>query len=313
MVFTPATTSPRNIEVSGQKRGRRVFSRDIAGWLFIAPNLIGLLVFVAGPVIAGFAISFTEWNLLSPPKFVGLHQYSVMLRDPLVWKSLKNTLFYSLLTIPGGMVVSLLLALGVNRALFSAKIYRTLYFIPVVTSAVAVALMWKWIFNQQFGLLNYLLSLMGFGKVGWLTDPHIALVSIAIVSIWKSMGYYMVLFLAGLQGIPGNYYEAAAIDGAGSWRRFRDITIPLLSPTLFFVLIISGIGSFQVFDQVYVMTEGGPGNSTLVFNYYLYQNAFQYFRMGYASALAYTLFALIFVITMLQIKFLSRRVQYDQG
>jgi len=300
-------------KVSKRNRKRKLSPDDVAGWLFIAPNLFGFLVFVAGPVVAGFAISFTEWNLLSAPQYVGLHQYRELLQDPLVWLSLKNTLIYSLISIPGGMAVSLLLALGVNYAAFTAKIYRTLFFIPVVTSAVAVALMWKWIFNQQFGLLNYLLTEIGVGKVGWLTDPKIALVSVAIVSIWKSMGYYMVLFLAGLQGIPREYYEAAALDGAGSWHRFRDITLPLLSPTLFFVLIISGIGSFQVFDQVYVMTKGGPGNSTLVYNYYLYQNAFEYFRMGYASALAYFLFALIFAITLLQIKFLSKRVQYDQG
>lgn len=312
MQSNPTLAPSGRLKSSSQSRRRVVSPTDLIAWMFIAPNVFGVVVFIAGPVVAGFLISFTEWNLLSSPRLVGLQNYREMLRDPLAWQSLKNTLLYSLMTIPGGMVVSLLLALGVNHAFFTAKIYRTIYFVPVITSTIAVALVWKWIYNEQYGLLNFLLPEIGLPQVGWLTNPRVALVSVAVLSVWKSMGYYMVLFLAGLQGIPRQYHEAAAIDGAGSWRRFWDITIPLLSPTLFFVLIISVIGSFQVFDQVYVMTQGGPGNATLVYNYYLYQNAFQYFRMGYASALAYALFALIFGITLFQVKFLNNRVQYDQ-
>jgi multiple sugar transport system permease protein len=277
----------------------------------VLPSALGLLVFLAGPLIAGLFISFTNWDMLSPPTFVGLSNYLQLFRDPFVWLSLKNTLYYSALTIPGIIVTSLALALAVNRAVFVSKVYRTVFFIPVVSSMVAVALMWKWVYNEQFGLLNWLLSRVGLPELGWLSDPRLSMLSVALVAIWKSMGYYMVLFLAGLQGIPEHLYEAATIDGAGPWRRFWNITLPLLSPTMFFVLIISVIGSFQVFDQVYVMTQGGPGNSTLVFNYYLYQNAFEFFRMGYASALAYVLFALIFVITLLQVKLVSKRVHYD--
>lgn len=284
---------------------------DLVGWAFVAPSLLGLLVFLAGPLVAGLFISFTNWDMLSPPRLVGLSNYVQLFQDPFVWLSLKNTLYYSVLTIPGIIVVSLALALAVNRAVFVSKLYRTMFFIPVVSSMVAVALMWKWVYNEQFGLLNWLLSRLGLPELGWLSDPRLSMLSVALVAVWKSMGYYMVLFLAGLQGIPEHLYEAATIDGAGSWRRFWSITLPLLSPTLFFVMIISVIGSFQVFDQVYVMTQGGPGNSTLVFNYYLYQNAFEFFRMGYASALAYVLFALIFIITLLQVKFISKRVHYE--
>lgn len=307
---TSSTTHP-----AGQLNSRGLLSSqlrtDLAGWAFVLPSALGLLVFLAGPLIAGLFISFTNWDMLSPPTFVGLSNYLQLFRDPFVWLSLKNTLYYSALTIPGIIVTSLALALAVNRAVFVSKVYRTVFFIPVVSSMVAVALMWKWVYNEQFGLLNWLLSRVGLPELGWLSDPRLSMLSVALVAIWKSMGYYMVLFLAGLQGIPEHLYEAATIDGAGPWRRFWNITLPLLSPTMFFVLIISVIGSFQVFDQVYVMTQGGPGNSTLVFNYYLYQNAFEFFRMGYASALAYVLFALIFVITLLQVKLVSKRVHYD--
>jgi multiple sugar transport system permease protein len=262
-------------------------------------------------LVAGLFISFTNWDMLSSPRIVGLSNYVQLVQDPFVWLSLKNTLYYSALTIPGIIITSLALALAVNRAVFVSKVYRTMFFIPVVSSMVAVALMWKWVYNEQFGLLNWLLSQLGLSGLGWLSDPSLAMLSVALVAVWKSMGYYMVLFLAGLQGIPEHLYEAATIDGAGPWRRFWSITLPLLSPTMFFVVIISVIGSFQVFDQVYVMTQGGPGNSTLVFNYYLYQNAFEFFRMGYASALAYVLFALIFVVTLLQVKFINKRVHYE--
>lgn len=309
--------SNSTIHTTRQLTSRRLLSSqlriDLAGWAFVAPSIVGLLVFLAGPLIAGLYISFTNWDMLSPPSLVGFNNYVEILQDPFVWLSLKNTLYYSALTIPGIIVISLALALAVNRAVFVNKVYRTMFFIPVVSSMVAIALIWKWVYNEQFGLLNWLLLRLGLPELGWLSDPRLSMLSVAIVAVWKSMGYYMVLFLAGLQGIPQQLYEAATIDGAGSWRKFWSITLPLLSPTMFFVVIITVIGSFQVFDQVYVMTQGGPGNSTLVFNYYLYQNAFEFFRMGYASALAYVLFALIFIITLLQVKFLGKRVHYDQG
>ncbi len=292
--------------------GRRL-RLDLTGWAFVTPNVVGFVVFVGIPMVAGLVISFSQWDMLTSPKWIGISNYIRMVQDPLMWLSLRNTLYYAVLTIPGTIIVSLALAIAVNRVGLMFKTYRLFFFIPVVSSTVAISLMWKWVYNDQFGLLNWLLGLFGLPQVGWLTNPAISMISVAIVAIWKSMGYYMVLFLAGLQGIPAHLYEAARIDGAGAWRQFWNITLPLLSPTMFFVLIISVIGSFQVFDQVYVMTQGGPGNSTLVYNYYLWQNAFQYFKMGYASALAYGLFVLIFVVTLIQVKVLNKRVVYDLG
>lgn len=292
-------------------RARRRSS--LVGWVFVTPSLLGLIIFMGLPMAAGLIISFCAWDMLTPARWAGLDNYTTMIRDPLVWKSLVNTLYFAAIAIPGTLVVSLGLALATNRVGRIFKAYRLFFFIPVLCSTVAVSLMWKWLYNDEFGILNWVLGRFGLGPVGWLTNPTIAMISLAISAIWKSMGYYMVIFLAGLQAIPKPLYESARLDGAGAWRQFWSITLPLLSPTTFFVLIMSVIGSFQVFDQVYVMTEGGPGNSTLVLNYYLWQNAFEYFKVGYASALAYGLFLLIFVVTLLQVKFLNKRVVYDMA
>jgi len=313
MSAQPATSAGLAAPAVHSARKRHTFNRgSLIVAALLAPNLLGFLVFHAGPIVAGFAISFTHWDMLSSPTWAGLDNYSRLVRDDLMWLSLRNTLLFCLITIPGGMAVSLALALAVKQSIHLGTVYRSLFFLPVVTSTIAVALIWKSIFNTDFGLLNWLLDLVGVSPVGWLSDSRWAMVSVGIVAIWKSMGYNMVILLAGLHAVPQHLYEAASIDGAGAWRRFVNVTLPMLSPTLFFVLVISVIGSFQVFDQVYVLTDGGPGNATLVYNYYLYQNAFEFFRMGYASALAYALFALIFLITLLQVKFLNKRVQYDQ-
>ena len=297
----------------GAPRKRRASNKGLwVGLAMLAPNLLGFLVFYAGPMVAGFGISFTHWDMLSSPKWAGLANYRQLFNDDLIRVSLKNTLIYSLITIPGGMVIALALAMAVKETVRLGTLYRSLFFLPVVTSTIAVALIWKSIFNTDYGLLNWLLDLAGLPPVGWLSDSRWAMVSVSLVSIWKTMGYNMVILLAGLFAVPQHLYEAAAIDGAGAWRRFINVTLPMLSPTLFFVLVISVISSFQVFDQVYVLTDGGPGNATLVYNYYLYQNAFDFFKMGYASAMAYALFALIFLITLFQVKFLNKRVQYDQ-
>jgi len=278
----------------------------------VAPSTVALVVFVGIPIVAGLIISFTSWDMLTAPAFVGIDNYVDLVRDPLMWRSLLNTVYYAVLTIPGSMVIGLALALAVNRAGWAFKAYRTLFFIPVVSSAVAVSLMWKWVYNDDFGLFNWILRSVGLPAVGWLSDPNLALPSVAIVAIWKTMGYNMVFFLAGLQGIPAQLYEASAMDGAGWWARLWHITLPMLSPTTLFIAVVSVIGSFQVFDQVFVMTQGGPGNATIVYNYYLWQNAFQYFHMGYASALAYILFLLISIVTIFQVKIFNRRVVYDQ-
>ena len=284
----------------------------LAAAVFLAPNMIGLTVFIVIPVIAGFFISFTEWDMLSAPEFIGLANYVELLTDDrLFWITLRNTVVYSLFVIPGSIVISLLLALALNTRIRGVGLYRTIYFLPYVSSTIAISLVWKWIMHPDFGILNGFLGLFGAPKLGWLQDRNMALLSVAIVAIWHSAGYNMTIFLAGLKGIPRTYYEAAQIDGATYWQRFWRITFPLLTPTLFFVLVISLIGSFQVFNLVYIMTEGGPGNSTQVYVYYLWENAFSYFRMGYASAMAYILFVIMLVITLFQVRLLGRRVNYD--
>ena len=284
----------------------------LAAAIFLAPNMIGLTVFIVIPVIAGFVISFTEWDMLSAPEFIGFDNYVELLTDDrFFWLTLKNTLVYSLFVIPGSIVISLLLALALNTHIRGVGIYRTIYFLPFVSSTIAISLVWKWIMHPDFGILNGFLGLFGVPRLGWLQDRNMALFSVAIVAIWHSAGYNMTIFLAGLKGIPKTYYEAAEIDGATYWQRFWRITFPLLTPTLFFVLVISLIGSFQVFNLVYIMTDGGPGSSTQVYVYYLWENGFSYFRMGYASAMAYILFLIMLVITLFQVRLLGSRVNYD--
>ncbi len=283
----------------------------IAGYLFILPNLIGVLVFVVLPVIAGLVLSFTRWDLLTPPVWINIDNYKQLLHDPLFWVGLKNSAYYSLLTVPAGIVVSLLLALLVNIPLKGINIFRTIYFIPVVTSITAISLVWKWLYNPEFGILNFILEKFGLPPQQWLNDVHLAMPCIALMSIWRSMGYNMVIFLAGIKAIPTQLYEASRIDGANRFQMLWHITLPLLKPTLFFVLVMSIIGSLQVFGEIYVMTNGGPGNATLTYNYFLYQNAFLWFKMGYAASLGYVLFLIIFVLTIIQFKFLGARISYE--
>jgi multiple sugar transport system permease protein len=281
------------------------------GYLMIAPNFLGFVVFLLGPIIFALAMSFTEFDLVSAPKFIGLGNYVRMIQDDQFWLTLAHTAYFSLLAVPLSIVTGLGLALATNRTFRFVSIYRAAFFVPVVSSAIAVALIWKVVYNTEFGLLNYLLSLVGLPPQNWLTDPNLVIPSIALVWVWKTMGYNMIIFLAGLKGIPRELYDAAAVDGANPIQRFLYITLPLLTPTMFFVVVISLIGSFQVFDTVYAMTGGGPGDSSRVYYYWLWQNGFQFFRMGYASALAWVLFAILFVITIVQIRTLGRRVQYD--
>jgi len=292
---------------------RRQKEEWLVALVFLAPSLIGFFVFIFLPVLGGFGLSFTEWDMLTPPKWVGLNNYiTIFTADPLFWISLKNTLLFSAMVILVGIPISLGLALAVNSKIKGTSIFRTIYFIPVVVSTVAAGLVWKWIFQPDMGPLNALLKFMGIKPIGWLGDPKTALISVAIVAIWLGMGYNMVIFLAGLKGIPSHLYEAAAIDGAVKLQQFWYITLPLLTPTLFFVLVMSVIGSFQVFSQVYVMTtNAGPGNATLVYVYYLWQNAFKWFKMGYASALAYILFLIIMAVTFIQLKLIGGRVTYE--
>jgi multiple sugar transport system permease protein len=272
-----------------------------------------LVAFHFAPVIYAFYVSLLEWNYISPnPEFVGLANYAALLRDSDFVTSLVNTVYYVLGTVPTSMAVALFVAVLLNQKIRGLAWYRTVYFLPVVTAANAVAIVWFWIYHPDYsGLVNGLLDRLGLPIQSWLLDPRWAMPCIILMSIWKGLGYNVVIFLAGLQNISSEYYEAAQIDGAKGWSMFRYITWPLLSPTTFFVLIVSVIGSFQVFSQVYVMTRGGPLKSTLVVVYYLYKIGFEDFKMGYASAMAYTLFVIIFVLTLLQRKYIGSRVHYQ--
>lgn len=283
----------------------KTFRKTWTCYLFILPNLIGVLVFLAFPVIFAFYMSFHEWELLTPPEYIGLKNYrDLFTNDPLFWVSLRNSAYYTVLTVPTTIVLGLGLAVAMNQAIRGIAFFRGAMYIPVLTSSVAVAFIWQWIFNSDLGLLNALLDFVGLPAVGWLTDPAWAMISLAIMSVWKNLGYYAIILFAALQGVPKVLYEAAALDGAGGWRRFLNITVPMIGPALLFVTVISLIGSFQVFDQVYLVTgNGGPGTSTYVYNLHLYNNAFDFFAMGYASAMAYILFAILFIITWIQLRF----------
>jgi multiple sugar transport system permease protein len=279
--------------------------------ILLTPNLIGFLCFTIFPVIASFILSFTEYDILSPIKWVGIKNYINLLNDHIFKQVFVNTCYYSIVYVPLSTVLALLLAVALNMKIKGIKIYRTIYFLPVISPMVAVAIVWQWLYNSEFGLINYLLSLFGVKGPDWLTNKYLAMPAIIITSVWKNLGFNMLIFLAGLQGISDSYYEAADIEGASGFIKFTKITIPLLSSTTFFVVVMGFIGSFQVFDAVYLMTGGGPGRSTSVLVHYIYQNAFQYFKMGYACAQAYILFFVIFIITLIQFIFQRKWVIYD--
>ncbi|WP_051208929.1 ABC transporter permease [Butyrivibrio sp. WCD3002] len=258
--------------------------RKLWGWVFVAPQILGLLIFALVPLFMSFGLSFFEWDGIAPKmNFVGISNYLKQLANEDFLISLKNTLIYSVMYIPVDMVLALMLALAVQK-IKGKTLYRLLYFMPVVTGSVSVGIIWTWIFNKDFGLINNALKAVGIDGPGWLSDPEIVMLSIVIVSLWWNVGYNMVLLLAGLQNIPETYFEAAKLDGASKSQLFFNITLPMLSPTLFFVLITTIISSFQVFDQAFVMTGGGPIKSSYTLVFHIYQNAFVHFRMGIACA-----------------------------
>ncbi len=275
---------------------------DKWAWAMLLPNIVGFLMFMVIPMVATFVLSFMEYDMLTTPKFVGLQNYKDMIADPITRQVTWNTIIYTILTVPVGMILSLLLAVALDSIHALKKFYRGAFFLPSITSMVVVSIVWQWIYNPEYGLMNFFLSWFGVTPQKWLTSSGTALISLAIVGIWKRLGYDMVIFLSGLQGISTNYYEAAQLDGANSFQRFWYITVPLLRPTTFFVFVMAIISSFQVFDQVQLMTQGGPGRSSSVLVHYLYQNAFQYFKMGYACALAYLLFAIVLVMTLINMR-----------
>lgn len=281
----------------------------LSALLFLSPTLVIFTTFILFPVLFSFYLSFHSWNMFSTQStFTGLENYSRMLSSDEFWMVLKNTLIYTLGTIPLNMALSLIIAYVLNKKLKGKKFLRTAFFAPVVISPVAAAVIWRWLYDPNFGLLNYFIGLFGIGAINWLNDPTAAMFALIIMGVWKTLGVNMVLFSAGLQGIPESYYEAAQLDGAGRWAKFWHITVPMLSPTTFFIMIMSMIGSFQVFDIVYVLTSGGPLGSTKVLVFYIYEHAFKFFEMGYASAVSYFLFAILFIFTMLQVKYMRSKV-----
>jgi multiple sugar transport system permease protein len=255
----------------------------------------------AGPVLYSFIISFTNWQIVLPPVWVGARNYIEQFNDPVFWKVMWNTFYYTLGYVPLSIIFSLTMAILVNQRLPGISLFRSLYFLPVVSSGVAVALVWGWIYHPTFGVLNWFLDVL-FGVEGprWLSDPKWAMPALIVLGVWRSMGSNMIIFVAGLQGVPQEMYEAARIDGANRLREIRHITLPLLTPTIFFVLITSVIGSFQVWEATYLLTQGGPAKATLTISYYIYQQAFQWFHMGIGAALAYILFFIIAVVTAIQ-------------
>ncbi len=268
--------------------------------LMLAPNLILVAVFLFVPAVAGLSLSFTHWDLLTPAEFAGLDNYRVLLDDKNFWTALRNTAVYTFVSVPILVASGLILALLLHSKLPGTMLFRALFFIPVIMSGVVVSLAWRWLLHPDYGVVNYGLESVGIRGPNWFADPSWAMPAIIVVSVWQGFGFNMVIFLAALGEVPQSLYEAARIDGANRWQEFRNVTLPMISAITYFVIILSVIGSFQVFDLVFVLTGGGPGRSTSVMVQYIYESAFRDFQMGYASALSVVLFLIILAMSLLQ-------------
>lgn len=287
--------------------------RALPAYLFILPGMALFLTWTLYPLVYAFVMSFAEWNLIKPSRFVGLGNYRRALDDPIFWMALRNTVVYTVITVPGQMILGLGVALLLDGPLRARAFFRTVYYVPVVTSWVVASLIFTYLYNGQDGLINWVLrdGVHVIDKnVSWLAEPWPARLAIASLGIWKGVGWTMVIFLAGLQSIPPNLYEAAAVDGAGPWRRLRDVTIPLIRQTALFILVLLTIGGFQVFISVYLMTQGKPLHRTDVLLTYMYSNAFEFLDLGYGAALSYLFALIVFVLSLVQIKLLRRPVEY---
>jgi len=306
--LTKAQTRP--FSISAKKR--RQWLEWLSGYAFLAPSFIVLAVFTYFPVLYALALSFFKWRIMrGDPTFNGLTNYQLLLTSQDFWQAIGNTVYFAVGSIPTGMALALLIAILLNRPMRTLAIYRTAYFLPTVTSMVAVSVVWMWIYHPDVGLMNYFLELVHLPAIRWLNDPNWAMPAIIILSIWKGVGYNVIIYLAGLQNIPEQLYEAAEIDGANRWQLFRNVTWPLLTPTTFLILIMAVINAFQAFTEFNVMTQGGPLGATTTVVYYLYQQAFEQFNMGYGSALAIVLFLIILGLTLIQNKVLEPRVHYQ--
>ena len=272
----------------------------IWGYLFIAPNFIGFLIFSLGPIIQSFVMSFMSWSLLQPPKFTGLDNFRRLLDDELFRQVMGNTTYFVVFYVPLITVLAFLLAVLLNRPLRGVTLFRAAYFLPSVTMMVSVAMLWSWLIDPQAGIVNYLIESVGLKPPMWLADVRTAMPTIIVISVWQDVGYFAVIYLAGLQAIPATLYEAAEIDGANGWQQMLHITVPLITPTTFFVLVTSMITGWQVFSLAFLMTQGGPAYSTTTLLYYIYQQGFTNFRLGYASLMSWVLFLVIFIVTIIQ-------------
>jgi multiple sugar transport system permease protein len=301
-------------------RGRVVVPRRLGlrrreatdAYIMITPWLLGLVLFTAGPMLASAVLSFMKWDLIVPYQWIGLKNFQTALADHLLAKSLGNTAFYTFIGVPLHLANALWLAILLNANIHGRALYRTWYYLPSIVPSVANAIVWIWILHPQFGLLNGFLRDLGLPGLNWLQDPNLAKPALIIMGLW-GIGSTCIIFLAGLQNVPEALYEAASIDGAATLQRFRYITMPMLTPVLFFNLVMGIIGSFQVFTTAYIMTDGGPRNATLFYVLYLYRNVWEYFKVGYASAMAWVLFVIIMAFTVVQLRLADRWVFYEGG
>jgi len=303
------TTAALSLPVSGRRLSRQAWE-EIGGYLFILPWIIGFLAFTFGPMVYSLYLGFVETDILTHTEWVGLANYEQMLQDPLWSKSLRNTAYYTFVMVPLSTIGSLLLAVLLNQKVRFLSLFRTIYYLPSVVSGVAVALLWIWILNRDFGIVNGALRVFGIRGPAWLQSEEWAMPALILMGLW-GVGGNMIIFLAALQGVPSTLYEAATIDGAGTLNKFWHITMPMISPTVLFSLVMGIINSFQIFTQAYVMTDGGPNNATLTQVLYLYRKAFEQFHFGYASAIAWVLFLIILVFTAAMIRGSSLWVYYE--
>jgi multiple sugar transport system permease protein len=317
--MTTSLTAERPLSRDEQRRIHWYrWQKRYEGFFFLAPNVTGFLIFTAFPVVASLALSVFRWDLLTPPVYIGAAQFRELLfNDQQFRRVVLNTFFFTFGTVPLRVILSLLLAMALNQGLRGTTTYRVVYFMPVVTSLVAAALVFQWVFNGNFGILNgFLWTISGLTGISihppdWLNSTTWAMPAVMILNLWKNVGFTTVIYIAGLQAIPQELYEAAEVDGAGAWARFRHITLPMVSPTTFFVLVMSLIWAFQVFEEAYIMTRGGPAFATTTVVYYIYLNAFRWSRMGKAAAISWLLFAVIFIFTVLQVRYQRRWVHYE--
>lgn len=304
-----------------RRRGGWRPSNQPEAYLFLLPSLLGLIAFTAVPVLAALWLSFQDWNLLRSPVFVGAANYVELARDPVFRQAFSNTLYFLVGIVPLQLIIGLVIATALNQGLRGIKWYRLIYFMPVVTNIVAAALVFQWMFNRDFGIVSALiwrvadLTHLPIQPPDWLNSTTWARPAVILLTLWKNVGFTIVIYLAGLQAVPQDLYAAASVDGANAWQRFRNITVPLVSPTTFFLLVIQMIGAFQLFSEPYVLSrgQGGPAGSTLTMVFYIYQNAFSYGRMGKAAAIAWVLFIFIFACTIVQNRLQRRWVHYEAG